>query len=62
MQLYAAKVIPVKLPKLEISEFNGRILNWQGFWDLFNSVIYTKTSISNTDKFSYFNPFYTILL
>ena len=28
-----AKDIPVKLPKLEISKFNGNILNWQGFMD-----------------------------
>ena len=26
-----AKDIPVKLPKLEISKFNGNILNWPGF-------------------------------
>ena len=23
----------VKLPKLEISKFNGDVINWQGFWD-----------------------------
>ena len=28
-----AKEIPVKLPKLEISKFNGNVLNWQGFMD-----------------------------
>ena len=29
------KVIPVKLPELEISKFDGNILNWHGFWDQF---------------------------
>ena len=56
------KDIPVKLLKLEISKFNGNILNWPGFWDQFSSAIHTKTNISDIDEFSYLNPFYTILL
>ena len=40
-----AKGIPVKFPKLEISKFNGNIVNWQGFWDQLNSAINTKTNI-----------------
>ena len=52
-----AKDIPVKLPKLEISKFNGNTLNWQGFWDQFNSAIHTKTNISDIDKFSYLKSF-----
>ena len=52
-----AKDIPVKLPKLEISKFNGNTLNWQGFWDQFNSAIHTKTNISDIDKFSYLKFF-----
>ena len=47
-----AKDIPIKLPKLEISKFNGKILNWQDFWDQFNSAIHTMTNISDIDKFS----------
>ena len=41
-----AKDIPVKL---EISKFNGNILNWQGFCDEFNSAIHTKTNILDID-------------
>ena len=52
-----AKDIPVKLLKLEISKFNGNVLNWQGFWDQVNSAIHTKTNISDIDKFSYLKSF-----
>ena len=52
-----AKDTPAKLPKLEISKFNGNTLNWQGFWDQFNSAIHTKTNISDIDKFSYLKFF-----
>ena len=38
------KVTPLKLPKFEISKFNGIILNWQGFCDQFNLVVQTKTN------------------
>ena len=40
------KGIPVKFPKLDISKFTGNILNWQGFWDQFNSAIHTKTIVT----------------
>ena len=42
-----------KLPKLVIKEFDGSVLNWQTFWDQFESTIYSKTNISSIDKFSY---------
>ena len=40
-----------KLPKLVIKEFDGSVLNWQTFWDQFESTIHSKTNISNIDKF-----------
>ena len=40
-----------KLPKLVIKEFDGSVLNWQSFWDQFESTIHSKTNISNIDKF-----------
>ena len=44
--------VKVKLPKLEISKFNGDVINWQGFWDQFCSAIHENNSISDMDKFS----------
>ena len=39
--------VKVKLPKLEISKFNGDVIDWQGFWDQFCSVIHENNSISD---------------
>ena len=46
-----------KLPKLVIKEFDGSVLNWQTFWDQFESTVHSKTNISNIDKFSYLTSF-----
>ena len=49
--------IPVKLPKLELTKFDGNILNWQVFWDQFNSSIHLNNNISDIYKFSYLLSF-----
>ena len=43
-----------KLPKLVIKEFNGNVLNWQTFWDQFESTIHSKINLNYIDKFSCF--------
>ena len=45
--------VRVKLPKLELRKFDGTALNWQTFWDQFDSSIHSKESISDIDKFTY---------
>ena len=49
--------IMCKLPKLVIKEFDGSVLNWQTFWDQFESTIHSKTNISNIDKFGYLTSY-----
>ena len=49
--------IKCKLPKLVIKEFDGNVLNWQTFWDQFESTIHSKININNIDKFSYLKSF-----
>ena len=34
-----ASVKEVKLPKIELKSFDGDILNWQSFWDQFESTV-----------------------
>ena len=46
-----------KLPKLVIKESDASVLNWQTFWDQFESTIHSKRNISNIDKFSYLASF-----
>ena len=43
----------VKLPKIELKSFDGDILNWQTFWDQFESSVHSNISLSDVDKFSY---------
>ena len=51
------KTVKVKLPKLELKPFDGNILNWQPFWDRFQSSIDSNSNISPVDKFAYLQSF-----
>ena len=43
----------VKLPKLEVRKFSGKIQDWREFWDMFESAIHKNESLSDVDKFTY---------
>ena len=43
----------VLLPKIQLPNVDGNIVNWQTFWDQFESAVDTQTSLSPIDKFSY---------
>ena len=47
-----ASTANVKLPKMEITKFQGTHLDWQRFWNQFEAEI-DKSSISQISKFSY---------
>ena len=42
-----------KLPKLEVGRFNGRVDEWQEFWDCYESSIHSNPNLSDVDRFSY---------
>ena len=42
-----------KLSQLEITRFNGRLQDWQEFWDSFQSSTEGNDNLSAVDKFSY---------
>ena len=46
-------VAPVRLPKLELSKFNGNILKWQEFWDAFEATIHKNQTLQHVNKFNY---------
>ena len=48
-----SKTVRVKLPKLEVRKFSGRLEESQELWDSFESAIHSNDSLSNVDKFSY---------
>ena len=43
----------VRLPKLELQNFNGEIVEWESFWDNFESLIHSNEGLKDVDKFSY---------
>ena len=45
-----SKTVRVKLPKLEVGKFSGKLEEWQEFSE---SAIHSNDSLSNVDKFSY---------
>lgn len=52
MQSSASKT-KVRLPKLEVRKFDGKLHEWQEFWDSFESAIHRNESLEDVDKFSY---------
>jgi len=46
-------LIHYSLPKVEVWKFNGKLGEWQEFWDSFESSIHLNDGLSNVDKFSY---------
>lgn len=49
----------VRLPKLTIKPFNGRLTAWTPFWDSFNSAIHENPELSKVDKFNYLRSMVT---
>ncbi|XP_018399979.1 PREDICTED: uncharacterized protein LOC108777551, partial [Cyphomyrmex costatus] len=43
----------VRLPKLNLPTFSGKYDEWFPFFDTFNAIIHSNTSISNVQKFQY---------
>ena len=42
-----------RLPKIQLPEFSGDPLAWQGFWDQYQVAIHNNMRISDIDKFNY---------
>ena len=43
----------VKLPKISVPTFDGKVLNWKSFWEQFDATIHCKTGLNNTEKLMY---------
>ena len=43
----------VKLPKVSVPTFDGKVLNWKNFWEQFDVTIHSKTALSDTAKLMY---------
>ena len=47
------QIVRAMLPKLEVKRFNGKIQEWQEFWDSFDSSVNQNDALSEVDKFAY---------
>jgi hypothetical protein len=53
MNAIPKQIVRAKLPKLEVKRFNGKIQEWQEFWDSFDSSVNQNDALSEVDKFAY---------
>ena len=49
--------VQCRLPKMQMPEFDGDPLTWQGFWDRYQVSIHSNANISEIDKFNYLKGF-----
>ena len=52
-----SRKMKVKLPKLEIKKFSGKVQVWCEFWDSFKSAIDSDPDLANINKFKYLRSF-----
>ena len=43
----------VRLPKLEVSTFDGNILRWKSFWEQFSVSIHSRSNLADAEKLLY---------
>ena len=45
--------VKVKLSMLELQKFNGKVAEWQEFWDAFSSAVHENPELAKVDKLKY---------
>ena len=43
----------IKLPKINVPNFDGDVLNWNSFWQQFNVAIHSKAQLNDAEKLAY---------
>ncbi|XP_053395734.1 uncharacterized protein LOC128555930 [Mercenaria mercenaria] len=46
-----------RLPKLDLPIFTGNVIDWQAFWDSYESAIHANSSLTDVQKFNYLKSF-----
>ncbi|KAK8771580.1 hypothetical protein V5799_025174 [Amblyomma americanum] len=49
----------IKLPKLELTKFDGKRKTWQLFWEQFEVAVHKNTELSNIDRLNYLKTLLT---
>ena len=50
-------VVRVKLLKIDLQKFSGKMEHWQEFWDSFKSAIHELSGLAKVDKFKYLRSY-----
>ncbi|KAL5491423.1 hypothetical protein EMCRGX_G016708 [Ephydatia muelleri] len=51
--LDARRAPRVRLPRVELKRFDGRLTDWTMFWDMFQSSVHNNAEHTDTDRFYY---------
>jgi len=46
-------VSTIALPKIEIPKFDGDVVQWCSFWDMFSSLVHNNQNISDIERFHF---------
>ena len=49
--------IQMKLPSLQVGEYNGSLLTWSLFWDKFDVAIHSRKDLSDIQKYTYLKSY-----
>lgn len=52
-QANVSKIPGIRLPTINLPKFDGNLLEWSHFWDIFKSSVDNRQDISKAQKFSY---------
>lgn len=47
----------IKLPKLSIQKFDGRVTSWLPFWNQFEAAIHNNPQLNDVEKFNYLHSY-----
>ena len=53
------KKIQIKLPSIQISEYNGSLLTWNVFWDKFDVAVHSRSDLADIQKYTYLKSYLT---
>ncbi|XP_042149925.1 uncharacterized protein LOC121838027 [Ixodes scapularis] len=49
----SSQLTGVKIPELQLLQFQGELTKWQPFWEQFDVAVHCRTSLSEPEKFQY---------
>ena len=54
-----SRPVQIKLPSIEIGEYNGSLLTWNVFWDKFEVAVHSRSDLADIQKYTYLKSYLT---